>query len=298
MATSETLTGLQFRIQPADGAAEQLLVDSDRVLIGSGAHCEIRLPGDQAAPEHVLISFRSGAIFAQARTLNPPPMLNGMPFTEAPLKPDSVLTVGRAEITISIVELAENPNLPVKKKEQMSPLTYLLAAVAVPLSLFVILDTGPPSLSAGMPKEAPALFIHPPQACPHKAADQALSVARDKKVLAEGKRERGPFEVEDAVAAVPLFELAADCFKLAENAARANDMQAAGGKLRKQLEEDYRAHQMRLGHALDIKDLRTAQRELKILLSMLKGQTDPYVTWLSNLERQLRLTSTQTKKKK
>ena len=38
--------------------------------------------------------------------------------------------------------------------------------------------------------------------------------------------------------------------------------------------------------------------ELKVLLSMLKGQTDPYVTWLSNLERQLRLTSTQTKKKK
>jgi len=57
---TQTLTGLQFRIQLPDGGPQQLLVDSDRVLIGSGAHCEIRLPGDQAAAEHVLISFLGG----------------------------------------------------------------------------------------------------------------------------------------------------------------------------------------------------------------------------------------------
>ncbi len=48
------------------------------------------------------------------------------------------------------------------------------------------------------------------------------------------------------------------------------------------LEEDYRAHQMRLEHAVDVRDLRTAQKEVKVLLAMLAGQTGPYVVWLSS----------------
>lgn len=298
MTTIQTITGLQFKVQTSDQAPEQLVVDSDRVLIGSGAHCEVRLPGDQAAAEHVLITFRGGAVFASARALHPPPMLNGTPFTEAPLKPDSVLSIGRAEITISIVEIADNPALAKKSGEKTSPLTYLLAAVAVPVCLFVIFDEKKQSLGAGMPEEAPPLWEAAATTCPQKAPDQALSVARDKKVLAEGKRERSPFDVEDGVAAVPLFEVAADCFKLAGDAARAGEMQAAGARLRKQLEEDYRAHQMRLLHALDIRDMRVVQRQTKTLLAMLKGQTNPYVAWLSNLDRQLKLSAAAKDKKK
>ena len=54
---TQTLTGLSFRVQLPEGGPQQLLVDSDRVLIGSGAHCEIRLPIDQARVEHVLIEL-------------------------------------------------------------------------------------------------------------------------------------------------------------------------------------------------------------------------------------------------
>lgn len=298
MTTIETITGLQIRVQTPDTSPEQLVVDSDRVLIGSGAHCEVRLPNAEAQAEHVLITFRGGAVFATARALHPPPMLNGRPFTEAPLKPDSVLSIGRSEITISIVELAENAKLPEKAKEKTSPLTYLLAAVAVPLCLFVILDEGKPELSAGMPNEAPALWEGGPATCPQKAAAAAMSVAREKKVLAEGKRERGPFDVVDAVAAVPLFDAAADCFKIGGDAARSAEMAASGARLKRQLEEEYRAHQMRLLHALDIKDIRVVQKEVKTLLAMLKGQSHPYVAWLSNLDRQLKLSAAKANKKK
>ena len=44
---------------------------------------------------------------------------------------------------------------------------------------------------------------------------------------------------------------------------------------------------MRLEHAVDVRDLRTAQKEVKVLLAMLSGQTGPYVVWLSNLDRRL-----------
>lgn len=289
MSQTQTLTGLQFRVQLPEGGMQQLLVDADRVLIGSGAHCEIRLPGDQAATEHVLISSHGGQVYAQARALQPPPLLNGQLFTEAALLPSSVLQIGRAEITISLVELGDQSKLTARKSEPTSPLTYVLALVAVPLAVFVLLDQPPDDGTGSKPRDVPALWDAPAGGCPQQAEDQALSVAFNRKLVAEGKRERSPFDVRDGVAAVPLFQVAGACFQLGGDATRAADMQAAAEKLKKQLEDDYRARRMRLEHALDIKDFKTAQREVRLLLAMLQGKSDPYVVWLSNMERRLKL---------
>ena len=46
---------LRFQIRHPNGQVEHLNVDGERVMIGSGAHCEIRLPVDQAALESVLV---------------------------------------------------------------------------------------------------------------------------------------------------------------------------------------------------------------------------------------------------
>lgn len=287
---TQTLTGLSFRVQLPDGGPQQLLVDSDRVLIGSGAHCEIRLPGDQAASEHVLITFLGGHVYAQARALQPPPMLNGAPFTEAPLLPNSVLQIGRSEITVSIVEIADQASLDKSKSEPTSPLTYLLGVLAIPLLVFILLDEQPDDGTGGRPEQVPPLWEAAGASCPQQAKDQALGMAYSRKVVAEGKRERSPFDVRDGVAAVPLFQQAAACYQVGGEPDTAKEMQAAADKMKKQLEEDYRAHQMRLIHSLDVKDLRTAQREVKVLLAMLQGRNDPYVQWLGNLERRLKLT--------
>jgi len=286
---TQTLTGLQFRIQLPDGGPQQLLVDSDRVLIGSGAHCEIRLPGDQAAAEHVLISFLGGNMYAQARALQPPPLLNGAPFTEAPLPPNSVLQIGRSEITVSIVEIADQANISIKKSEPTSPFTYVLAVLAIPLTMFLLMDQQPDDGVGGRPEQVPALWDPAPATCPQAAKDQALGMAFNRKLTAEGKRERSPFDVRDGVAAVPMFLQAAACFQVGGDGARATEMQTGAERLKKQLDEDYRAHQMRLVHALDVKDLRTAHKEVRVLLEMLQGKSDPYVVWLSNLERRLKL---------
>ena len=42
--------GLRFRVQHADGHSEQYVVDAERALVGSAAHCEVRLPPEAAAP--------------------------------------------------------------------------------------------------------------------------------------------------------------------------------------------------------------------------------------------------------
>lgn len=289
---TQTLTGLSFRVQLPDvGAPQQLLVDSDRVLIGSGAHCEIRLPGDQAATEHVLITFLGGNVYAQARALQPPPMLNGAPFTEAPLPPNSVLQIGRSEITVSIVEIADQASLKKGGGEPTSPLTYVLGLVIIGLLVVLgLYNPQPDDVTSGRPEQVPPLWDAAAATCPQQAKDQALGMAYSRRVVAEGKRERSPFDVRDGVAAVPLFQQAAACYQVAGEAENGKEMQASAEKMKKQLEEDYRAHQMRLTHSLDVKDLRTAQKEVKTLLAMLQGKNDPYVQWLGNLERRLKLT--------
>jgi hypothetical protein len=290
MTTEQTIAGLEFTISATEGeASDKVVVDSERVLVGSGPHCEIRLPADQAAAEHVLITFLGGAIYAQARAYQPPPLLNGSPFTETPVNPGARLSIGRVEITVSVVEIADVAKLVQKKKERTSPITYLIAAIAIPASLYVLLDTPAEMEGAGKPKEVPALWDTTPVQCTHKDRERALAVARDKMVTALGRRERSPFDVRDGVLAVPLFALSAECFRVAGEKKRATEMDRMGERLKVQMDESYRAHQMRLEHALDIQNLKIAQRETKVLLTMLEGQTGPYVGWLSNLERRLTL---------
>lgn len=264
------------------------MVDSDRVLIGSGAHCEIRLPAAEAQVEHVLVTFLGGGVFATARALSPPPTINGSPFTQAPLLAESTLGVGQVQMAVGVVEVEGSANVIKRKQERTSPMTYILAVIAVPVSLYIIFDEPPSDTSAkDKPKDVPALWADAKPQCPQRGLVEAAALAREKRVLAEGKRERSPFKVQDGVAAVPLFRVAAACFKTAEDPRASAEMDAAAERLERSLEEDYRAHQMRLEHALEVRDLRTAQKEVKVLLALLEGRTGPYVMWLSNLNRRL-----------
>jgi len=298
MKTEQTVTGIEFSVAQDEGSVpERIVVDSDRVLIGSGPHCEIRLPADQVAAEHVLITLMGGAIYAQARAAQPPAMLDGVPFTETAVRPGARLQIGAAEITVSLVELAEAIGAAQEKKEKTNPLIWLLAAIAAPMSLFVLLSDTGDRVGEAKPKEVPLLWTGDPPKCSQKAAAQALAVVGDKKVMALGRRERSPFDVRDGVLAVPLFYLAADCYRVAGEPKRAAAMARDGEKLQQQMEESYRAHQMRLEHALDVRNLRVAQRETGVLLTMLEAQTGPYVVWLSNLDRQLKIKIGSAKKK-
>lgn len=291
------MSGLGFRIQHPDGRFEQLTVDSDTVLIGSGAHCEIRLPPEHAAVEHVLIRYYGGAVYAEARHHNPPPLINGSPFTQTPILPQSILVVGQVQMAVAIVEIADNPNVLRKKDQKTNPIVLILAAVIFPICIFLLMeDDG--KYGVGDVPEPPTLWSEPTSECPQAARDLASNVARTKKVEAEAKRERCPFYVQDCVTAVPTFEVASACFKAAGEDEAAKEMTTSAVVMRERVNEEYRGHQMRLEHTIMVGDLITAQKQVKVLLAMLDGQQGPYVTWLSNHDRRLALKLGKLKKDK
>jgi hypothetical protein len=122
-----------------------------------------------------------------------------------------------------------------------------------------------------------------------EAPDQALHVAKDMRAAGEAKRERAPFAVHDGVAAVTAFETAAACFRQAgkkDDAAR--DDEAARG-MRTLVEREYAARRLRLEHAIETDDLRTAMGEVRLLRKMTAGLKGAYVDWLAMVDRRLEL---------
>jgi hypothetical protein len=287
MATG--VQGLRFSVRLPDGRNEVLTVDSDKVLVGSGAHCEIRLPAEHAAVEHLEITMSVGAVYAQARAADRLPLLNGVEFMQSPVLPGSVIAIGGCQLEVAVVEISDNPAVIKKKQEKTSPVTYVLAILAIPLAAWLILDDDGEQGPTKIPKDPPGLWSKPVVTCPVAEADEAAALASEKWVAAEGKAERRPFRVQDGILAVPLYETAAACFDTAGRGEEAKAATENAERLRKKVGDDYRAHQVRLEHALSVKDLVTASKEVKVLRAFTEGATGEYVVWLANLDRQIQL---------
>jgi hypothetical protein len=281
---------LRFQIRHPTGQVEHLNVEGERVLIGSGAHCEIRLPIDQAAVESVLIQRSPAGVYAQALSFDPAPTINNAPFSQAPLQPESALGIGTVQIFVAISEGgAHGEAIIAKKQNKTSPLTLVLAAICALAAAYYFLlqdeDKGPTS----QPTQVPDLWDAPAAACPQNAPEQAMARARESAAVADARRERRPFHVQDGVAAVPLYELASVCFRQGgdQGAAAESANRAAG--LRAEMQQDFRTHRVRLDHLLAVKDWVAARREVRTLLAYMEGKSGDYVTWLSNLDRNLKL---------
>jgi hypothetical protein len=283
------MQALKFDIRHPDGRTDELRIDGDRALIGSGAHCEIRLPLDQAAVEHVAIQLTAAGVFAEARSFQPPPTVNGSPFTRTQLVAGSVLGLGYTQIAISVVEVAGGADAAKAKEQKTSPLTLLLALIVMPLALYIIFQDPPGDTVTRAPKEVPELWGPPAESCPQSNREAAAAKGWQQFAKAASKQERRPFYVPDGVQAVPLYEEAAACFRVAGDAADEKRAAAMASKLRTDISEDFRTHRVRLEHALATKRFETAQKEVRVLLAFLQGKEGDYVEYLSVVERKLRL---------
>lgn len=281
---------LRFQTRLPTGQIEQLSVESERVLIGSGAHCEIRLPLAEARVEHVLLELGPAGVFVRALSFEPPPTINNVPFTQAPLPPGSVLGVSGTQIFVEVVEGAQGGGV-LQKKKGSSPV-MLIALVMIVLGagylFFVDDETLGPGPEAETSKTPPELWDAPATQCPYPAA-QALGFARERIAVADAKRERRPFHVQDGVSAVPAYEIAAACFRAGGDAASGKLAEDAAQYLRREMSDDFRLRRVRLEHALATEDYVSAQKEVRVLLQFVEGKPGDYVTWLSNLERNLKL---------
>ncbi len=62
------------------------------------------------------------------------------------------------------------------------------------------------------------------------------------------------------------------------------------------MNDDFRTRRVRLEHALNVEDTANAQKEVRVLLQFTENKSGEYVTWLSNLDRRLKLKAATTKK--
>lgn len=280
---------LRFHTQLPTGHLEQLDVEAERVLIGSGAHCEIRLPHSEARVEHVLIELGAAGVFARALSFEPPPTINNVPFTQAPLPPGAWLGLSGTQIRIEIIEGAAAGSNILQKEKKSSPLTLILLVfiLAAAAYLFLFDEEVVGGGKAGIPP-APELWDVPIDQCPHPPK-HALGFARERIAVADAKRERRPFHVQDGVSAVPIYELAAACFRAGDDKRSADLAEGAANYLRREMSDDFRLRRVRLEHALSIGDHQSAQKEVRVLLHFVEGKQGDFVTWLSNLDRRLKL---------
>lgn len=279
------MSTLRFQIQHSNGRQEVVTVEAERALIGSGAHCEIRLPIDQAQVEHVLVQVGAGGVFVQALSFEPSPTIANVPFTQAPLPPDAVLGVNQTQLIVQLVGAGAATG-PARPEQKTNPVMILGALVGLAIAgyMFMFTDEDPKVVAPG---EVPELWDPAPQTCERGPAE-AKAFGDEKRSLADSKRERRAFHVKDGVDAVVLYEAAAACYTKGGDPQDAAKATATAKELRTELNDDYRTHRLRLEHARTVGDNETARKEVRTLIEMTSGQQGPYIEYLNQLDRELK----------
>ncbi len=282
---------LKLTLLQPDGTHQELIVEAPQALIGSGSHCELRLPAEDAAVEQLLIALDGSGIFAQVRSMDRQVTLNGVPFVEGRLLSNAVLRIGRVELMASSVATDVSRSVAGSSKAKSgSRGIYALAVVGFPLGFYMILNHAPAERALPTEVQPPPLFAAAGAArCPETAPDGALAFGREELRRAETARERAPFIGQDAVAAVDAFQRAAVCFVSAGAADQAADAQRQAGQLQASVQRDFHVHRVRLERALATKTYDVARMEVQLLLSYVGRQAGAYSSWLRSLDRQIEL---------
>lgn len=283
---------LKLSLRHDDGTRQELTVDAAQALIGSGSHCEIRLPAEDAAVEQLLLSVDGSGIFGQVRSLERAVTLNGVPFVEGRLLADGMLRIGRVEIFVSVIEsaVARSASATNKKGSRGSPAIYAMAAIGFPLGFYLLFTQKQPD--GGLPTEVepPPLFAAASATrCPESTPEAAVALGGEELRRAETARERAPFSGQDAVGAVNAFQRASACFTRGAAPERASDASRQGERLKEGVELDFHVHRVRLERALATKSYEDARKEVRLLLSYVGRHGNPYRSWLTSLDRQIEL---------
>jgi hypothetical protein len=211
------------------------------------------------------------------------------------MPPGALLVVGGCQIYVEVAGEAVGGEA-VQKKKKSSPLTAVALLLLLPAAGYVFLFDDPgDGRTRPAPRAVPELWDAPITACSYSGG-QALAFATERMAVADAKRERRPFHVQDGVQAVPIYETAAACFRAGGDPASAGLADESAKFLRREMNDDFRTRRVRLEHALTIEDYVSAQKEVRVLLQFTEGKSGDYVTWLSNLDRKLKLKVATAKK--
>ena len=266
-------------------------VQYDRAIIGSGAHCDVRLAPDEAAIEQLVVEARGvDEVYAQVRALDPPCLLNGAPFLEGRLLPTSMLELGSVALSVqrSVRSDVEAPTQ--GRKSATSPFVQAMGLIGIAVGLFVVLNKpkhGNDALSDVV--EPPLSAAIAPLVCPQQQPRVAAALAEQARGEAENKRERAPFYPGDALDAISLFERAAACYEVAGERERAREAHDAAQQLHTRVGDELHVRHVRLERFLAESRYDQVRRQAQLLGELVSDKSSRYAQWLSAVRREAEL---------
>ncbi|CAN5924147.1 hypothetical protein BH11MYX4_BH11MYX4_24000 [soil metagenome] len=282
-------TELIFSLQIFRGTkqAEVVVIRHHRVLIGSGAHCDIRLDDVGSAREHAELEVEGDQVIARALSYVVPPLMNGAPLVGASkLEQGAEIAILGTRIVVSVVREV-NPNAARSPARRiLTSIGIACALLIVPVAVYAALNRGGDE-PIGPPPPPTPLWTAPITACKFEAPDQAGHYAVQMRSLGDVNRERYPFDIQDGINAVSAYEMAAACHRKAGRNDEAGIDAELTSEIRDVVESDYFAHRIRLEHAIESNDAKAAYLEVKILRKLTANLKGAYIDWLNMVERRL-----------
>jgi hypothetical protein len=269
-----------------DGTLERQRLEGERITVGRSPSAGIPIPdARELDPEHLLLAPRGeGCWVAVAQGAVTPVIVGGNPFQHGMLAWGTEITVGRLRMKLA-------DSLPKEKKEggkSVSSPVLIAFFVIVPLVGWLLLSEPDTGIDA-TPAAPPPPLVDDQVPCPSGGGTVRHRADFDAEA-AIAKSERYPFSSQDGVESVRLFREAHACYRAVGEAEAARQMQQEGDAMARRIEEDYRTHRLRLERALGQGRMPDALLETRALIELVRHRRgDPYLAWLTQLERQLEL---------
>ena len=159
---------------------------------------------------------------AEARAFEPPPTINGSPFQRAAIASRiAILGVGAIQISVMHVEVSGTAGRAAQAGRRPARMTYVLAAIVVPVSLYIILSDDPgDGVASAPPTDVPALWGDP---IAHVLPDRRAKPPRPRATSSSPRRREGsvgPSTCRTASRRCRSFETAAACYRSGEARAK------------------------------------------------------------------------------
>lgn len=286
------MTSIKFEICRCSENCEPILVEGDRALIGSASHCDVRLPIDQAAPEQAWIIAEGITLRIEAKVSEPQTRVDGTPCCSRVIDSGSVISINATRLVVTLMTADSQRTTADGARGRVTLLLRLLGLAAC-LAVGVVLLQDKGAGAPVEPNQPPSLFTDAPPTCPHENQQEALAYAAEEVELANGKRERMPFVAQEGVAAAALYRVAAACFVQVGASERSREAIEAAQTIEHELTDDFRARSLRLSRMLGTGDYELAQRDIGVMLALVKDSHGPTLDWLLGLAKQLKAQRTQ-----
>lgn len=172
----EILSTLIVNVLHPEGRTEKVVADGPRILIGSGAHCDVCLPLGAAAPEHIEIGVNAkGELFVRALAEEPRATLRGAPFRHERLLPGDRLAIGLLQLEVTLADERSTK----RDGRSAKPSPRMVIALAASLALAVLSSRPHRGADATKGAQPPSLWPATPATCPQAEPATALAAAAD-----------------------------------------------------------------------------------------------------------------------